>query len=95
VGLHQWVPPLMLKMAANPLGLPKDVFNLQAQFAADRSQFYGDLPVAFLWIRPTSSEVLGGWSSKVVARCCPTRTLGTSQDCLLLSPMGKSLYTAC
>jgi len=39
------VPPLMLKTAANPLGLPKAVFDdLQAQLAANRSQFYLDLP---------------------------------------------------
>ncbi len=35
----------MLKTAANPLGLPKEVFDdLQAQLAANRSQFYRDLP---------------------------------------------------
>ena len=39
------VPPLMLKTAANPLGLPKAVFDdLQAQLAANRAQFYRDLP---------------------------------------------------
>jgi non-heme chloroperoxidase len=39
------VPPLMVKTAANPLGLPKDVFDgLQAQLAANRAQFYRDLP---------------------------------------------------
>lgn len=39
------VPPLMMKTAANPLGLPKSVFDdLQAQLAANRSQFYLDLP---------------------------------------------------
>ena len=38
------VPPLMVKTAANPGGLPKDVFDgLQAQLAANRSQFYRDL----------------------------------------------------
>src|SRR5689334_5003913 len=38
------VPPLMLKTEANPLGLPKKVFDdLQAQLAANRSQFYRDL----------------------------------------------------
>ena len=38
------VPPLMVKTAANPLGLPKEVFDgLQAQLAANRSQFYYDL----------------------------------------------------
>jgi non-heme chloroperoxidase len=36
------VPPLMLKTAANPGGLPKEVFDgLQAQ---NRAQFYYDLP---------------------------------------------------
>jgi non-heme chloroperoxidase len=39
------VPPLMVKTAANPLGLPKGVFDgLQAQLAANRAQFYRDLP---------------------------------------------------
>jgi non-heme chloroperoxidase len=37
------VPPLMVKTAANPGGLPKDVFDgLQAQLAANRSGFYYD-----------------------------------------------------
>lgn len=35
------VPPLMLKTASNPGGLPKEVFDgFQAQLAANRSQFY-------------------------------------------------------
>jgi non-heme chloroperoxidase len=39
------VPPLMVKTSANPGGLPKEVFDgLQAQLAANRSQFYRDLP---------------------------------------------------
>ena len=39
------VPPLMVKTAANPGGLPKEVFDgLQAQLAASRAQFYYDLP---------------------------------------------------
>jgi non-heme chloroperoxidase len=38
------VPPLMVKTAANPGGLPKEVFDgFQAQVAAHRSQFYRDL----------------------------------------------------
>jgi len=38
------VPPLMLQTPANPLGLPKSVFDgFQAQTAATRSQFYQDL----------------------------------------------------
>ncbi len=39
------VPPLMLKTASNPGGLPKEVFDgLQAQVAEHRAQFYLDLP---------------------------------------------------
>jgi non-heme chloroperoxidase len=39
------VPPLMVKTPANPGGLPKEVFDgLQAQLAANRAQFYMDLP---------------------------------------------------
>ena len=39
------VPPIMVKTASNPGGLPKEVFDgLQAQLAANRAQFYYDLP---------------------------------------------------
>jgi len=39
------VPPLMVKTPANPGGLPKEVFDgFQAQLAANRAQFYMDLP---------------------------------------------------
>ena len=39
------VPPLMVKTQANPGGTPKEVFDgLQAQLAANRTQFYVDLP---------------------------------------------------
>jgi non-heme chloroperoxidase len=39
------VPPLMLKTAANPGGLPKEVFDgLQVQTATNRAQFFHDLP---------------------------------------------------
>ena len=38
------VPPLMVKTANNPLGLPKDVFDgYQAALAANRAQFYHDI----------------------------------------------------
>jgi non-heme chloroperoxidase len=38
------VPPLMLKTAANPGGLPQEVFDgFQAQLAANRAQFYLDV----------------------------------------------------
>jgi len=42
------VPPLMLKTAANPGGLPMDVFDqLRASVQADRSQFFKDLTLPF------------------------------------------------
>ncbi len=40
------VPPLMVKTEANPNGLPKSVFDdFQTQLAANRAQFYYDVPV--------------------------------------------------
>ena len=42
------IPPLMLKTAANPGGLPIEVFDqLRAGLSADRSQFYKDLSAPF------------------------------------------------
>jgi non-heme chloroperoxidase len=39
------VPPLMVKTASNPGGLPKEVFDgFQVQVATNRAQFYRDLP---------------------------------------------------
>jgi non-heme chloroperoxidase len=61
------VPPLMVKTAANPEGLPKDVFDdLQAQLAANRSEFYRALPEGpfYGYNRPgaTPSEaVIANW----------------------------------
>ena len=51
------VPPLMVKTAANPLGLPKSVFDdLQAQLFANRAKFYYDLPAALLRLQPSRRE---------------------------------------
>ena len=61
------VPPLMVKTAANPGGLPKEVFDgLQAQLAASRSQFYYDLPAGpfYGFNRPgakVSQPVIWNW----------------------------------
>jgi len=42
------VPPLMLKTAANPGGLPIEVFDgIRAGVLADRSQFFKDLTIPF------------------------------------------------
>jgi non-heme chloroperoxidase len=61
------VPPLMLKTAANPEGLPKEVFDrLQAQLAASRAHFYYDLPAGpfYGYNRPSakaSEVVIWNW----------------------------------
>jgi non-heme chloroperoxidase len=61
------VPPLMLKTAANPQGLPKEVFDgLQAQLAANRSQFYRDVAAGpfYGYNRPgakASEAVIQNW----------------------------------
>lgn len=42
------VPPLMLKTDANPGGLPREVFDgFRAQVAANRAQFYREVPIPF------------------------------------------------
>lgn len=42
------VPPIMLKSATNPEGLPMELFdNLRNGLMKDRSQFYKDLAVQF------------------------------------------------
>jgi non-heme chloroperoxidase len=61
------VPPLMVKTEANPGGLPKEVFDgLQAQLAANRSQFYRDLPAGpfYGFNRPgakSSEPIIQNW----------------------------------
>jgi non-heme chloroperoxidase len=55
------VPPLMLKTAANPGGLPIEVFdNIRAGVLADRSQFYKDLTTPFYGANRPDSKVSQG-----------------------------------
>jgi non-heme chloroperoxidase len=55
------VPPLMLKTAANPSGLPMEVFDsLRASVASDRSQFYKDLSAPFYGANRPGSKVSQG-----------------------------------
>jgi non-heme chloroperoxidase len=56
------VPPLMVKTAANPGGLPKEVFDgFQAQLAANRAQFYYDIPAGpfYGFNRPGATPMQG------------------------------------
>jgi len=47
------VPPIMLKTAANPGGLPMEAFDqIRAGVLADRSQFFKDLSAPFYGARP-------------------------------------------
>lgn len=55
------VPPVMLKSAANPEGLPIEVFNgIRDGVAGDRSQFYKDLAVPFYGANRPGSKVSQG-----------------------------------
>jgi non-heme chloroperoxidase len=55
------IPPLMLKTASNPAGLPIEVFDgLRASVAMDRSQFYKDLSAPFYGANRPGSKVSQG-----------------------------------
>ena len=55
------VPPLMLKTAANPGGLPLEVFEqLRASVLADRSQFFKDLSLPFYGYNRPGAKVSEG-----------------------------------
>jgi len=55
------IPPLMLKTAANPGGLPIDVFDgIRAGIRADRSQFFKDLSAPFYGANRPGAKVSQG-----------------------------------
>jgi non-heme chloroperoxidase len=55
------VPPLMLKTAANPEGLPLEVFDgLRSALVADRSQFYRDFALPFYGANRPGAKVSQG-----------------------------------
>ena len=55
------VPPIMLKTASNPEGLPLEVFDgLRAGLVKDRSQFYKDLSVMFYGANRPGAKVSQG-----------------------------------
>lgn len=55
------VPPIMLKTAANPGGLPMDVFDgIRKGVADNRSQFYQDLAVPFFGFNRPNAKVVQG-----------------------------------
>jgi non-heme chloroperoxidase len=55
------VPPIMLKTAANPEGLPIEVFDaIRAGVAKDRSQYYKDLAIQFYGANREGAKVSQG-----------------------------------
>ena len=55
------VPPIMVKSAANPEGLPIEVFDgLRSSLTKDRSQFYKDLAVMFYGANRPGASVSQG-----------------------------------
>ena len=55
------VPPIMLKTAANPGGLPMEVFDgIRAVVRADRSQFFKDLTTPFYGANRPGNKVSQG-----------------------------------
>jgi len=62
------VPPLMVKTANNPGGLPKEVFDqFQAQVATNRAQFYYDVPAGPFYgynrpgAKPSQGVIMNWW----------------------------------
>lgn len=73
------VPPLMVKTAANPGGLPKEVFDgFQAQVATNRAQFYHDVPAGPFYgynrpgAKPAPGVIWNWWRQGMMA--APRRT---------------------
>ena len=62
------VPPLMVKTAANPGGLPKEVFDgFRAQLAANRAQFYYEVAAGPFYgfnrpgAKPSEGKIRNWW----------------------------------
>jgi non-heme chloroperoxidase len=55
------VPPLMLKTDKNPEGTPLSVFDgFRAQLAANRAQFYREVPIPFYGFNRPGAQILDG-----------------------------------
>ena len=67
------IPPLMLKTAANPGGLPMEVFDgIRAGVVADRSKFFKDLSMPFYGYNRSGAKISAGvresfWRQGMVA----------------------------
>jgi hypothetical protein len=78
------VPPIMVKTASNPGGLPREVFDgVQAQIAANRAQFYRDLPAGpfYGYNRPgakASEGIIQNWWRQGMMGGAKARPMGWS-----------------
>jgi non-heme chloroperoxidase len=55
------IPPFLMKTPANPVGIPKEVFDgIRAGMAADRSQFFKDLAISFYGANRSGAKVSQG-----------------------------------
>lgn len=77
------VPPLMVKTDANPQGTPKSVFDdFQAQLAANRAQFYYDVPAGPFYgynrpgAKPSEAIIWNWWRQGMMG--APRRTMTAS-----------------
>jgi len=76
------IPPLMLKTAANPGGLPIEVFDeLRAGLTADRSRFYKDLSVPFYGANREGNTVSQGLRDSFWLMCMTVGVKG-ALDCI-------------
>ena len=64
------IPPLMLKTAANPLGLPVEEFDkLRNGVLTDRTQFWRDLSMAFYGYNRPGAKISEGVREQFVHQC--------------------------
>ena len=76
------VPPVMLKSAANPEGLPLEAFDaIRAGVAGDRSQFYKDLALMFYGANRPGSKVSQGTLDQFWLWSMQAGTIG-AYDCV-------------
>ncbi len=76
------IPPLMLKTAANPGGLPMEVFDqLRAAVRADRSQFFRDFSIPFHGANRPGAKVSQGLRDAFWLQCMQAGYKGV-YDCI-------------
>jgi pimeloyl-ACP methyl ester carboxylesterase len=84
------VTPSVLQTDTNPVGVPQAAFEgLQAQLAANRSEFYRAMPCrAVLQLRPTGRRSLRGGRRELVAPGDDGQREGPVRLCVGVHPAG-------